>query len=433
MKVAVIGSGYVGLTTGICLARGGNEVILMDIDKSRVRKLRKGKLPIYEHGLNELFDKARKEKRIKSTSNYRTAIKDSDLSFVCVGTPSRKDGSINLRNVREACKSIGKELRKKRDGHTVAIRSTVVPGTTEAMIYHLQRESGKKAGKDFGVAVHPEHLAEGSAVENFLHPDKIVIGQLDEDSGDDVLRPYFGAGVEINDDNIYRLSLREAEMEKYFSNAYLATRVSFANEMANICERFGVDYFKVRDVACKDRRLDGSFTVPGLGFGGSCFPKDLKALMAAAEKEGYSPKLLKEVLNVNKRQPHEIARLIDDLYEVKSKKIAILGVTFKGETDDLRETPVKPFVEHLRKLGAKVLLCDPLAKEKEVKKEFGSGLTPIHGIVEKANLIVLAADHKQFKEEDMIFGYELVKDEIPIFDAKNMLDGRYRGFGRLVG
>jgi len=424
MRVAVIGAGYVGLTTGICLARGKNEVTVLDIDEKRVAALRKGEIPIYEPGLQELFDKAKKDGKIKISQSYSDTIRDSEISFVCVGTPSREDGSIDLSYVREACKSIGKELKKKKERHTVAIRSTVIPGTTEAMIYHLGKESGKVVGKQLGVAMHPEHLQEGSAVKNFLSPDKIVIGQIDKESGDDVEGAYLDAGIEI--ENVYRMGLREAEMEKYFSNAYLATKVSFANEMANICEIFGVNYFSVRDVACRDRRLDAKFTNPGLGFGGSCFPKDLKALIAGAEKEGYSPKLLKEVLGVNERQPSKVARLVDDLYGVKGKKVAVLGVTFKGQTDDLRETPVKPFAKELRKFGAEILLCDPFAKKEDVKEKFGLDLKPFEEAVKEAELIILTSDHEEFKKE-----FSNYDSNIPIFDAKNMLGGKFRGVGRL--
>ena len=298
MKISVIGSGYVGSVTAACFAEVGHEVVCVDIDKKKMEQINAGIPPIYEEGLGELLRKYA-GKRLIATNDYEFAIRETDISFICVGTPSAEDGSIDLSIVRAAAASIGAALAKKEGYHVVVVKSTVVPETTEKFVLPvLEETSGKIAGKDFGVAMNPEFLREGKAVYDFMHPDKIVIGAIDRKSGDLVSELYRTFECEVT-----RTNPSTAEMIKYANNSLLATKISFANEIGNICKKLGIDTYEVMEAVGKDFRISPRFLNSGAGFGGSCFPKDVKALIGKAKAIGYSPVLLESVIAVNEKQP----------------------------------------------------------------------------------------------------------------------------------
>jgi len=440
VKVSVIGSGYVGLTTGICLARGKNEVILMDIDEKRVDMLACGDLPIYEPGLKDLFNDAREEKKIWYTSSYEAAVKGSDISFVCVGTPSGPDGSIDKSYVEKACDSVVRQAIKKKDKHTIVVRSTVVPGTTEEIIGGVRHLYFKGEGRQFPIfAMHPEHLAEGSAVEDFLKPQKIVVGEDFQKAGDTVLKVYNDANVRgaCNNAIIHRLSIKGAETEKYDSNIKLAFKVAMSNELANMHDLQGTDYFaSMKAVHADERTGNARFTIPGIGFGGSCFTKDYKARIAHVKSLGYNARLLKEVLASNYRQPKIVADAVFDMFLQPGDKVNLYGVTFKGNTDDLRETPVLPFMNELKRKGVKTIsLTDPWADKAAVEKMFGQKpLRNWKNMPEDANLFVITSDHDEYKKDKdfVMMLHAAMYNGSMVFDAKYAFpEEKFPGVGRM--
>ncbi|WP_370574167.1 UDP-glucose/GDP-mannose dehydrogenase family protein, partial [Methanomethylovorans sp.] len=298
MRISVIGTGYVGSVSAACFAELGHEVICVDVDEKKVSMINAGKAPIWEDGLEELLTK-HAEKRIIATSDYDYAVQRSDVSFICVGTPSDEKGNIDLSIVESAAVSLGEAMAKKDHYHVVVVKSTVVPETTEKFVMPiLESYSGKKAGKDFGVAMNPEFLREGKAVYDFMHPDKIVVGAIDERSYFIVSELYRGLNCEVT-----HTQPTTAEMIKYANNALLATKITFANEMGNICKRLGIDTYAVMEEVGKDFRISPYFLNAGAGFGGSCFPKDVHAIISKAEEIGYEPRLLHSVIQVNNEQP----------------------------------------------------------------------------------------------------------------------------------
>jgi UDPglucose 6-dehydrogenase len=359
MKISVIGSGYVGSVTAACFAEVGHEVVCVDIDKKKMDQINAGISPIYEEGLEELLQKYA-GKSLTATTDYEYAITNTDISFICVGTPSAEDGSIDLSIVRAATASIGAVLAKKEGYHVVVVKSTVVPETTEKFVLPILEEiSGKIAGKDFGVAMNPEFLREGKAVYDFMHPDKIVVGAIDKKSGDLVSELYRTFKCEVT-----RTSLSTAEMIKYANNSLLATKISFANEIGNICKRLNVDTYEVMEAVGKDSRISPRFLNSGAGFGGSCFPKDVKALIGKAKEIGYSPDLLESVIAVNEKQPILMTEILQrKIGSLAGKKIAVLGLAFKNDTDDIRESRAIPVIAELLRLGAEISAYDPMATE----------------------------------------------------------------------
>ena len=359
MDISVIGVGYVGLITGACFAELGNRVVCVDVIREKVDKINRGESPIHEIGLEELLEK-HIGKNLKATTDLESAVLESDITFICVGTPEAPDGGIDLKHVKSASKEIGRALAKKKNYHVVVDKSTVVPGTTDSVILPIiERESKKRAGRDFGVAMNPEFLREGLAVEDFMRPDRVVIGSMDKRSGDKVEELY-----KSFDCPILRTDLRTAEMIKYAANAFLATKISFINEIANICEKVGTDVVDVARGIGLDSRISPRFLNAGVGYGGSCFPKDVKAIYRMGEKEGYKAELLMAVMEINKRQVlHALEVLKEKLGGVGGKKVAVIGLAFKPGTDDLREAPSIKIIRELLKDGAVVSACDPAAIE----------------------------------------------------------------------
>ncbi|WP_297552012.1 UDP-glucose/GDP-mannose dehydrogenase family protein [Thermococcus sp.] len=356
MRVSVIGSGYVGLVTGMGFVKLGNEVIFVDVDERKIEMINKAQPPIYEEGLEELMREFRG--KYQATKDYRDAILNSDVTFIAVGTPSREDGSIDLTYIEQASREIGKALREKKEYHVVVVKSTVLPGTTENVVKPIiEEKSGKRAFEDFGLAMNPEFLREGVALRDFLNPDRIVIGVLDERTKN-VLEELYAP---INAPKLFT-DIKTAEMIKYASNAFLATKISFANEIGNICKRLGIDSWKVFEGVGLDHRISPHFFRTGIGWGGSCFPKDVKALIRKAEEIGEDPIILKAVVEVNDRQPLKLIELLKKhVPELRGKTIGVLGLAFKPNTDDVRETRAYVIVKKLLEEGAKVLAYDPKA------------------------------------------------------------------------
>jgi UDPglucose 6-dehydrogenase len=359
MKIAVIGTGYVGLSTGAGFASKGNEVFCVDIDKSKVEQVNKGISPIYEPLLGERLKSVLDDGRLRATDDLHEAIRKSEIIFISVGTPPKEDGSIDLKQIEEVSKGIGRSLANK-GYRLVVVKSTVLPETTEKIVIPtLEKYSGKKAGKDFGVCVNPEFLREGKAFEDFLKPDRIVIGGLDKKSGDMLEKLYSDFGSPV-----LRTDLKTAEMIKYASNAFLATKISFSNEIGNLCKKLGMDVYDVMKGVGMDSRISEKFLNAGCGYGGSCFPKDVEALIHKARNVKYDPKLLEEVQNLNRRQKIGIVDLLErKIGNLKGKNICVLGLAFKPDTDDVRGASSVEILSRLIEKGAKIRAYDPKAME----------------------------------------------------------------------
>jgi len=382
MKIAVAGTGYVGLVSGVCLAAKGHDVICVDLDQEKVDKINRGEPPIYEIGLEALL-KDNIGKRLRASTDLREAVIASDLSLIAVGTPF--DGSaIDVSFIRQVAREIGFALRERDEYHMVVVKSTVVPGTTDDVVLPiLERESNKKAGVHFGVGMNPEFLREGDAISDFMNPDRIVVGGNDEKARDMLAAVYAPfEGVEI-----VRTNPKTAEMIKYAANSLLATLISFSNEIGNLCASIGeIDAQEVMRGVHLDKRFspimaDGTRVSPssntyleaGCGFGGSCFPKDVKALIAHGKRHGRDMALLDAVVSVNAEQPAKMIELLDKhIANRKGVKVAVLGLAFKPGTDDMRESPAIPVVQTLAEEGAIIQAFDPIAVD-EARHTF-SGL-----------------------------------------------------------
>lgn len=353
MNIAVVGAGYVGLVTGVCLSGLGHTVRMINRNPGKAASINAGISPIYEPGLDDLLRKH--IGRTLSASTDYGGVGESDLSFICVGTPCREDGSADLSMVQAAARSIGESLARKEHPHVVVVKSTVPPGTTEKVVIPIVQEYAGRPG--IGFAMNPEFLREGRAVGDFFHPDRIVIGSADPSSLDRVASAFQGI-----DAPLFRTSLPAAEMIKYASNAFLATKISYANEIGNVCKHLGIDVYEVMQGVGMDHRISPHFLNAGAGFGGSCFPKDVSALMHLAGTLGEDPSLLRAVMAVNDRQPlRMVAALEQKIGDLTGKHIAVLGLAFKDNTDDIRDSRAIPVLRELLEKGARITAYDPLA------------------------------------------------------------------------
>ncbi len=354
--IAVVGTGYVGLVTGLALAAHGHRVVCVDVDAAKVDSVNQGKAAFFEAGVDAALRKAIKTGALSATTDGVSAVRGAEFSFLCVGTPARANGSMDDRQLRSAAAMIGDALKRRKGRHTVVVKSTVLPGTTETVIVpEIRRGAG--ASTRWGLCVNPEFLREGSALKDALRADRIIIGERDGASGDALAALY-----EPFDCPKLRCDLRTAEMIKYATNAFLSTKVSFANELANLCDRFGVDWDEVVKGMGLDPRINPRFMVPGVGFGGSCFSKDVAALVAAGSLQGYDARFLREVLALNDRQPLRAVDILEEeLGSLGRKRIAVLGLAFKAGTDDVRESRAIPIVRELEKRSAAVIGYDPVA------------------------------------------------------------------------
>jgi len=408
------------LTTAVCLAAKGHRVYCVGRSEEKIRRLRAGTSIIHEESLDELLKDTLSQGVIIPSTDLRESVRSSELSFVCVGTPSRDDGSIDLSQIEAASKGIGLALRGDDEYRVVVVKSTVMPGTTENVVVPtVERFSEKRTGVEFGVCVNPEFLREGRAVRDFLSPEEtgIVIGEWDKRSGDVLLRVYKGFEAEI-----LRTSVRVAEMIKYARNAYLAKDVSFANEMADICQGLGVDYLEVKRGLEMDSRIGrGRFLNAGAGFGGSCFPKDVRALVAKAGEIGVESRMLKATLEVNDVQPYMLVEMTKEaLGEMKGKKIAVLGLSFKPGTDDMREAPSIKVVDALLREGAKVVAYDPKAL-KNAREIFGDRIAyagSCKDVLDHADACVIVTEWPEFKDPKL---YRHMNGKV-VVDGRRLLD-----------
>ncbi|MEE8168726.1 MAG: UDP-glucose/GDP-mannose dehydrogenase family protein [Candidatus Hydrothermarchaeales archaeon] len=417
MRISVIGTGYVGLVTGACFASRGNEVTCVDIDKARVENINKGIPPIYENGLQELLSQSLKKGTIHATAHLEEII-NTDISFICVGTPSGLLGYIDLKYVEEVAKEIGNLLKDKKDFHVVVVKSTVVPGTTEYMVQPLlEKCSGKKSGEDFGVAMNPEFLREGKAVQDFIHPDRIVLGCTDQRSRDMLIELYSDF-----DSQIMNTRPSTAEMIKYATNSFLVTKISFINEIGNICKELGIDVYEVAKGLGMDSRISPKFLNSGLGFGGSCFPKDVKALVGKAQEVYYRPSLLNAALEINDAQALRMVEILEKKAgPLKGIDTVVLGLAFKPGTDDMREAQSIKVVHSLLRKGAKVYVTDPKAME-EAKKIFGEHERLVYcsspeEAVKHGKYVLIVTEWDDFRKENLYKG-KIVIDGRRIEEAK---------------
>jgi UDPglucose 6-dehydrogenase len=393
VTVAVVGTGYVGLVTGLAFVARGHRVLCVDVDADKVDAVNRGKPTFFEKGAEAALRSAIRKGALVATTDGPSSVRDSRFTFLCVGTPSRSDGSMDDTQIRTAARMVGEGLRGRKGGHTVVVKSTVLPGTTESVILPALREAAGPR-KPFGLCVNPEFLREGSALEDARKPDRIVIGERDRASGDALealYEPYRCPKL--------RCDLRTAEMVKYATNAFLATKISFANELANLSDRFGVNWDEVVKGVGLDPRISPRFLVPGVGFGGSCFPKDVAALAAAGASRGYDAALLREVLSLNDRQPlRSVDILEEELGDLKGKRIAVLGLAFKAGTDDVRESRAIPIVRELGKRGAEVTGFDSVAAANFAKAMPGVRLAAsLEEALKGAHGCIIQADWPEFR------------------------------------
>ena len=355
MKVSVIGAGYVGLVSSTCLATLGHQVVLIDVDEEKIAAINAGKnLPIYEEGLEELLSQV----QVRTTSDYKEAA-SADVFLICVGTSADDSGAIFSRHLITAAEQIAGVLNDRKNYYVVAVKSTVSPGMTEEVVIPILEKGGKKAGQDFGVCMTPEFLTEGRGINNFMNPDRIIIGEYDTRSGDVIENLHQGL-----DAPILRTDLSTAEMIKLASNAFLATKISYINEIGNICKQLGIDTYDVARGMGLDDRIGYKFLNAGIGFGGSCLPKDLKILISGAEKAGYQPELLQSVVILNETQARKPVELLKKHISLKGATVGILGLAFKPGTDDIRDSRAIQIVRILRDEGAGIKAYDPLALDK---------------------------------------------------------------------
>lgn len=401
MKILIVGTGYVGLVTGACFAEMGHQIICLDIDEEKIEKLKKGIIPIYEPGLEELVERNLKAKRITFTTNYSKSVKASDVFFIAVPTPSSDDGSCNTSFLEEAVKEISKHV----EHYSVIVNKSTVPMGTAFLVKKILLEEFEKRNVSipFDVVSNPEFLKEGNAIYDCMKPDRVVIG-TDSLKASEIMREIY-APFMLNHDRLIEMDILSAEMTKYAANAMLATRISFMNELSQICKKIGANINHVRIGIGSDKRIGDSFLYAGAGFGGSCFPKDLRALAFAAKKVGYKPALLEAVEEINNYQKKELGKNIKKYFDKKGglegKTIAIWGLSFKPDTDDMREAPSLILIEELQKHGAHLRLFDPVSMKNA--KKFIKDSTNItwckdeFDACNEADAIALLTEWKQFR------------------------------------
>ncbi|NWF87077.1 UDP-glucose/GDP-mannose dehydrogenase family protein [Candidatus Bathyarchaeota archaeon] len=401
-RVSFVGLGPVGLCTAVCFATKDIAVIGSEMDTAKVKQIKSINPPFYEPNLKELLHKAIRSGNLKIVTNNEEAVLKSDITFITVGTPSNRDGSISLQYVIEASEEIGKALKKKTAVHLVAIKSTVTAGTTLNIVKPiLEKNSEKKCGKDFFLCVNPEFLSEGNAIKGTFNPDYIVIGGYNEKSAETLENLYKDFHKE-NLPPILKTNIPTAELIKYANNTFLATKISLINTIANICEKTpGADVTKVAEAIGKDHRINPYFLNAGLGWGGSCFPKDLKAFIAYSKKLGYNPTLIQAAYKANQDQvKFTIEKVKDNLKTLKGKKIAILGLAFKPNTDDIREARSLKIISQLLKQGAIVTAYDPMATanvKKILKKRINYASSAIE-CLRNADCAILVTEWEEFKK-----------------------------------
>lgn len=425
MKISIIGTGYVGLVNGACLADMGNDVTCIDINVEKIEMLRKGVVPIYEPQLEELIVRNLKANRIHFSTTYES-IADSTVTFIAVGTPPREDGSADLSYVLNAAKAFGEHIYGDMT-HIIVTKSTVPVGTSKKVLYAVSQTLADM-GKDvpFAVVSNPEFLKEGSAINDCLYPDRIVVGCNDlyaKSIMEELYRPFMLRG-----DNVIFTNIETAEMIKYASNAMLATRISFMNEIANLCEKVGADVNGVRKGMGADKRIGDKFLYAGCGYGGSCFPKDVRALIQTAKKNGCDMKIISATEDVNNEQKHILFNKLNNIegFDINGKTIAILGLAFKPETDDMREAPSLVLIEDLctKADGVKIRAYDPISMDvcRKMTDRDIYYATSMYDAIEGADVIVLVTEWKEFRNPDWNRIVGIMNNNI-VVDGRNVLMG----------
>ena len=413
MRIAVVGTGYVGLVAGACFAESGNDVVCVDNNQTKVRLLRRGKIPIYEPGLEELVHRNRAEKRLTFTTTLAKAVRDSSVIFIAVGTPQGEDGSADLKYVLEVARQIARAM----NGYKVIVdKSTVPVGTSERVREVVRRETTHP----FSVVSNPEFLKQGAAIDDFLKPDRVVIGAEDPRAQElmlELYEPFTRTGAPI-----MMMDCASAELAKYAANAMLATRISFMNEVANVCELVGADVDHVRRAIGADKRIGNSFLFPGVGYGGSCFPKDVQAMKRFAAEKDYAFRILDAVEEVNTFQKTKLAAQMKKHFgSLKGKTIGLWGLAFKPRTDDMREAPAIPLVEALLSAGASVQAFDPEAM-RIAKGIFGSKITyasNAYDAVKGADALAIVTEWNEFRRPDFARIRSLMRAPV-VFDGRNL-------------
>lgn len=436
MKIAVIGTGYVGLVSGTCFSEMGVRVSCLDIDRKKIENLNNGILPIWEPGLKDMVDTNMRKGLLSFTSDYAEALKDADAAFICVGTPPDEDGSADLQYVLAVAHEIGRNINNYM---VVVTKSTVPIGTAEKVRKAVAEEiAARNLDIKFDVASNPEFLKEGDAVKDNLHPDRIVVG-VDSDKAREIMDRLYKPFV-LNGHPIIYMDIPSAEITKYAANAMLATKISFINDIANFCDKVGADINSVRRGIGADKRIGPYFIYAGTGYGGSCFPKDVKALIKSASDYDYSLEILKAVENVNNRQKETLYNKVYQYFngDLKGKKIAMWGLAFKPNTDDMREAPALVLAEKFTNMGAEIYAYDPVAMD-EAKRRLGDKITLCkspYEATENADALLLVTEWTEFRVLDY---KQLAKmKQKLIFDGRNIYDPaevnkfgfQYFGIGR---
>ena len=421
MNIAIVGTGYVGLVSGTCFAETGANVVCVDTDAEKIGALKRGEIPIYEPGLEEMVARNVKAGRLKFTTSLESCLDDVSIVFSAVGTPPNEDGSADLQYVLEVARTIGKHINRYV---LVVTKSTVPVGTAKKVKAVIEEELRKRGAEiDFDVASNPEFLKEGNAIKDFMTPDRVVVGVESERAKElmtKLYRPFL-----LNNFRVIFMDIPSAEMTKYAANSMLATRISFMNDIANLCELVGADVNMVRSGLGSDTRIGRKFLYPGCGYGGSCFPKDVKALIKTAEEHGYSMRVLKMVEAVNEDQKDILFRKLQKYYggNLEGKTVALWGLAFKPETDDMREAPALVLVDKLLKAGCRVRVYDPAAM-KEARRRFGESVyysRDMYDALLDADALLLVTEWKEFR----LPTWGVIKktmNRAVIFDGRNIYD-----------
>jgi UDPglucose 6-dehydrogenase len=413
MRIAVVGAGYVGLVAGACLAENGNQVVCVDRDAAKIRMLQRGRIPIYEPGLEELVRRNRTEARLSFATTLPKAVRQAQIVFIAVGTPQGEDGSADLQHVLD----VAREIARAMNGYKVIVDKSTVPVGTSALVRDVVR---RETTHPFSVVSNPEFLKEGAAIDDFMRPDRVVIGVEDPRAADlmtELYRPFTRTGAPI-----MVMDCASAELSKYASNAMLATRISFMNEIANVCELLGADVDQVRRAVGSDKRIGTSFLFPGVGYGGSCFPKDVKAMVRFAADKNYDFRILTAVEAVNADQKKRLLKKMEKHFGIlKGKRIAVWGLAFKPRTDDMREAPAIDLIEGLVDAGAKVHAFDPEAMQ-VARKMLGGRVAyadSSYDVLAGADALAIVTEWNEFREPDFARMRKLMRAPV-IFDGRNL-------------
>lgn len=425
MKIAIVGTGYVGLVTGTCFAEIGVDVTCVDTNSEKIEALKKGIIPIYENGLEEMVLRNTKAKRLKFTTSLESCINEVEVVFSAVGTPPDEDGSADLSYVLAVARTIGQKMNKYK---LVVTKSTVPVGTAKKVREAIQEELDKRGAKiEFDVASNPEFLKEGNAVNDFMSPDRVVVG-VESERAEKIMSKLYKPFL-LNNFRVIFMDIPSAEMTKYAANSMLATRISFMNDIANLCELVGADVNMVRSGIGSDTRIGRKFLYPGIGYGGSCFPKDVKALIKTAEQAGYNMRVLTAVEEVNERQKSILFEKLQAQFQgdLKGKTIALWGLAFKPETDDMREAPALVLIDELLKAGCNIRAYDPAAVE-ECKRRVGDAIyfaRDMYDAVLDADALMLVTEWKEFRLPSWAvirktMAHQVVLDGRNIYEKKEM-------------